>query len=86
MTVYRTAEGRYIAEYCAHNPHPGSLIRLGDLQAPSSSLKADHQAYYLETLLVNCIADIGREAGTVSQVKEVPIKHSAPGHECADAA
>ena len=86
LTIYRTAEGRYLAEYCGHHDgKPGPLVRLGDMN-PAPSQVASHQAHYIQSLLNNCIAEITREAGPVSGVQEIPVTHSEPGHECADAA
>ena len=85
LTLYRTDDGRLLAEYCAHDSHPGPLIRMGDLQPPTSRL-GDHQDYHLRTLLNNCVSEIEREAGPAHTVREIPVQHSAPGHECADTA
>jgi hypothetical protein len=85
LTLYRLDDGRYLAEYCAHNPQPGPLTRVGDLQPPPSML-TDHHEYYTKTLLKNCVAEIERESGPVQAINEIPITHSAPGHECADTA
>lgn len=83
MTVYRLEDGRLLAEYCAHDPHPGPLIRVGDLHPASSALPA-HQEHYVQTLLANCLAEISRDAGKVLAAREMPVRHAAPGHECAD--
>ena len=85
LTIYRSAEGRYLAEYCAHRPEPGPLMRVGDLQ-PAASLLRDHQEFYIQSLLGNCLAEITRESGPVRETREVPIQHDTPGHECKDEA
>ena len=85
LTVYKTAEGRYLAEYCAHKPDPGPLMRVGDLQPAASSLR-NHQAYYVQSLLDNCLAEITRDSGAVRETRETPLQHEAPGHECKDEA
>ena len=85
MTLYRTDDGKYLAEYCGHHDgKPGPLVRVGDMQPVTSTL-AHHQAHYLQTLLNNCLAEIARESGPTSDLREIPLTHSAPGHECATA-
>lgn len=84
LTLYRTDDGRYLAEYCAHQGgSPGPLMRVGDLN-PAPSTLATHQAFYLQSLLDNCLSEIGREAGEIGEVREIPVRHSKPGHECQD--
>lgn len=81
LTVYRTGDGCYLAEYCAHKPDPGPLVRVGDLQPAGSSL-GHHQDFYVQSLLKNCLSEITRESGTVEATRETPVHHVAPGHEC----